>query len=193
MRIGNWELKKIKRNTVRSLHPDYKSTIEHAFTIGSRQYYRFKDMMDMPRMRYEKCMQFIREAEMRITHQDLNDLIDLTLDALNKGKVTDAIIFQNSIQHLTNQFIETDTYFRLFSCLFFDLDEDITDYDFNYNEAKIIDFRNFPEGSFFFTKPMRDYLPAQNISERDLEVYLRATKSHKEYIQKIKSDYITKS
>ena len=154
MRFWNWEIRKVKPNTVRSLHPDYKSTIEHAFTIGKRQYYRFKDMMDMPRMRYEKCMQFIREAEMRITHQDMNDLIDLTLDALNKGKITDAIIFQNSMQHLTNQFIETDTYFRLFSCLFFDLDEDITDYDFNYNEEKIEEFKTFPDGSFFFTKPI---------------------------------------
>ena len=179
-----------RKNNVNCLHPQVKVLTEFAFDIEGKEYWTFKNMLDMPAPRYQRCMEFIREAEMRITSADLTEFIDLIKGALDKGKVTDAIIFLNGIENLTSQFIETDTFYRLFTCVFFDLDEDVTDYDFDYNEEKIASFKAQPQTSFFFTQPMKKYLPQIDISEEDLAVFLKQTSSHHEYLQKIKSEYI---
>lgn len=191
MRIFGFEIRRVKKNPT-CLHPVFKSVTEFAFAIDGREFYQFKNLLDMPAPRYQRIQEFIREAEMRITAVELKDFVDLIKDALNKGKVTDAIIFLNGIENMTNLYIETDTFYRLFTCLFFDLDEDITDYDFDYNEEKMRLFKAQPQTAFFFTKPMSDYLPQTDISEEDLDIFLKQTKVAKAFAQKIKSEY-TKS
>ncbi len=191
MRLFGYEIRKVKNNLT-CLHPLIKSSTEFAFDIEGKEFYTFKNMLDMPAPRYQRIQEFIREAEMRITSQDLTDFIELIKDALNKGKITDAVIFLSAIENLTTQYIETDTFYRLFTCLFFDLDEDITDYDFDYNEDKLKLFKSQPMTSFFFSQPMKKYLPQIDISAQDLEVFLKQTNVNREYIQKIKSDYMKK-
>ena len=189
MRLFGYEIRKIKNN-LNCLHPLIKSSIEFAFDIDGKEFHTFKNLLDMPAPRYQRIQEFLREAEMRITSKDLTDLIEVIKDALNKGKITDSIIFLNAIENLTSQYVETDTFYRLFTCLFFDLDEDITDYDFDYNEEKLALFKSQPMTSFFFSQPMKKYLPQVDISKQDLEVFLKQTNAHHEYIRKIKNDYI---
>jgi hypothetical protein len=189
MRIFGFEIRRTK-NSLTCLHPLIKVSTEFAFDIDGKEFYTFKNLLDMPAPRYQRIQEFIREAEMRLTSQDLIDFIELIKDALNKGKITDAIIFLGGIENLASQYIETDTFYRLFTCLFFDLDEDITDYDFDYNEDKLKLFKSQPMTSFFFSQPMKKYLPQIDISEQDLEVFLKQTSVNQEYLQKIKSDYI---
>lgn len=190
MRLFGYEIRRVRKNQHTCLHPDVKAVTEFAFEIEGKEFYSFKNLLDMPAPRYQRIQEFMREAEMRITSESLSDFIGLVKDALNKGKITDAVIFLNSVENLTSQFIETDTFYRLFTCLFFDLEEDITDYDFDYNEYKIKLFKSQPANSFFFQKPMRMYLPQVDISEQDLEVFLKQTDIHKQFLQKIKSDYL---
>jgi len=191
MRFLGYEIRKVKNNLT-CLHPLVKTVTEFAFEIDGQEFYTFKNLLDMPALRYQRVNEFFREAEMRITSKDLLDFIELIKDAINKGKITDAVIFLGAMENLASQYIETDTFYRLFTCLFFDLDEDITDYDFDYNEIKLALFKSQPKTAFFFNQPMKKYLPQIDISEQDLEVFLKLTNVHHEYIQKIKNDY-TKS
>jgi len=188
MRIFGYEIRKVKDNKT-CLHPVFKTVTEFAFEIDGKEFYQFKNMLDMPAPRYQRIQEFIREAEMRITSKELNETVDLVKDALNKGKVTDAIVLLTIIENLSNLYIETDTFYRLFTCLFFDLDEDITDYDFDYNEDKIKLFKSQPATAFFFNQPMKRYLPQIDISVEDLEVFLKQTKVSEQYASKLKSDY----
>ena len=192
MRIGKYEIRKVNTNTT-CLHPEFKTLCEFAFEIDGKEFYHFKNLLDMPNCRFQRANEFIREADMRISSSDLVEMLDLSLDAINKGDITDSVIFQTSIKSLASQYIETDTFYRLFTCLFFDLEEDVTDYDFDYNESKIELFKSQPRDAFFFNKPMSDYLPQVDISKEDLEVFYKQTESLKQYIQKIKSDYMKKS
>jgi len=189
MRLFGYEIRKVKKN-FNCLHPLIKASTEFAFEIDGKEYHTFKNLLDMPAPRYQRIQEFIREAEMRITSTELIDFIEMIEGALNKGKVTDAIIFLNAIKNLTSQYIETDTFYRLFTCLFFDLEEDIIDYDFDYNEEKLKLFKAQPATSFFFQEPMKRYLPQIDISEEDLAIFLKQTSIHKEYIQRIKNEYI---
>lgn len=191
MRILGHEIRKVKKNTT-CLHPEFKTVTEFAFEIEGKEFYTFKNLLDMPAPRYQRVNEFIREAEMRITSTNLIEMVGLIKDALNKGKITDAVIFLTAVESLTNQYIETDTFYRLFTCLFFDLDEDVTDYDFDYNEDKIKLFKSQPKAAFFFSQPMRQYLPQIDISQHDLEVYLKQTDANHQHLQNIKNAY-TKS
>jgi hypothetical protein len=110
--------------------------------------------------------------------------------AINKGKITDAMLLIRGVKNQTKNFIETDTFYRLFSCLFFDLEEDLTDYDFDYNESKVEVFKSQPIASFFLSQPLRRYLPQANISEQDLDVFLVQSEVSRKWLQKIKEDYI---
>lgn len=189
MRIFGFELRRVKDNKT-CLHPVFKTVTEFAFEIDGKEFYQFKNMLDMPAPRYQRIQEFIREAEMRITSKELNETVELVKDALNKGKITDAIVLLTIIENLSNLYIETDTFYRLFTCLFFDLDEDITDYDFDYNEDKIKLFKSQPATAFFFNQPMKRYLPQIDISEADLAVFLKQTKVSEQYASKLKSDYM---
>lgn len=201
MRLFGFEIRRVNNRVDQNglpyeatcLHPQLKSTIEFAFKIGDKEYYQFKNFLDMPKNRYMKVSEFIAETEMRITGKDLLELTATIEDALNKGKIVDASIFLKALENLASQYLETDTYYRLFSCIFFDLNEVITDYDYDYNESKIKLFKEQPQTSFFFRQPMRDYLPQTDISAQDLGVFLKATKSQKEYIQKIRKDYTSRN
>ena len=192
MRLFGYEIRKVKNNLT-CLHPEVKTLTEFAFEIDGKEFYTFKTLLDMPAPRYQRIQEFIREAEMRITSKDLTEIIGLIKNAIDKGKITDAVIFLNAIDSLTSQFIETDTFYRLFTCLFFDLDEDIMDYDFDYNEYKIDLFKSQPQTAFFFSQPMKKYLPQIDILQEDLEVFLKQTKSNHQHLLKIKSDYIRNS
>lgn len=189
MKLFGYEIRKVKTNLT-CLHPEAKALTQFAFEIDGKEYYEFKSLLDMPAPRYQRIQEFIREAEMRLTSKDLAEFIDLIKEAINKGKITDAVIFLGAMQNLSSQYIETDTFYRLFTCLFFDLDEDITDYDFDYNEVKLELFKSQPQTAFFFSQPMKRYLPQIDISEQDLAVFLKQTEVNKQYLQDIKTDYI---
>lgn len=188
MRIFGFEIRRPKKVT--TLHPEFKKVTEFAFDIDGKEYFQFKNPLDMPTLRYKKYEEFLREAEMRMTGKDSLELLSLAEDAIEKSKATDAIIIIRGMKYQIGQFMETDTFYRLFTCIFFDLDEDLTEYDYDYNESKIESFKSQPSVSFFFQHPMKDWLPAENISEQDLKVFLSQTKGSKEHLQRIKSEYL---
>ena len=159
MRLFGYEIRKIKTNLT-CLHPQVKTLTEFAFEIDGKEFYTFKSLFDMPAPRYQRIQEFIREAEMRITSKDLLDFIELIKGAINNGKITDAVIFLGAMENLSSQYLETDTFYRLFTCLFFDLEEDITDYDFDYNDEKLELFKSQPKTAFFFQSAYEKVLTA---------------------------------
>ena len=188
MRLLGFEIRRPGKTTV--LHPEFKKVTEFAFDINGVEYFQFKNPMDMPVLRYKKYEEFLGEAEMRMSCKEALSILDLAEDAIEKSKGTDAILLIRTMKYQMSQFMETDTFYRLFTCLFFDLEEDLTEYDYDYNESKIKLFKSQPAISFFFQHPMKDWLPAPNISEQDLSIFLKQTKVSKEYIQRTKSSYL---
>ena len=170
------------------LHPEFRKLIEYGFTCEGKKYYRMKNTIDLPIRRWHKVEEFIRHAEMRITRKDLVEILDLCIDKANQGKLTDMVMLINSIKHLTEMFIETDTYYDLFSAMFFDEDEIIEEYDYDYNKAKIEAFKRQPPDAFFLQEPLRTLMPFQNISGSDILTYSKATEDRKKSVEKIKYD-----
>lgn len=184
MRIFGFEIRRVNDKEFTALHPDFKTLVEYAFTVNGVEYFEFKTLLDMPTLRYKKVMELIREAEMSLKSVDLVKYLEKSISFLEKGELAKSIVIQNSISALASQFMETDTYYRLFSAVFFTLDEDISDYDYDYNEQKIELFKKEKIDDFFFREPMKRYLPQTNISPKDLEVFSKLTNVNKEMLQR---------
>ncbi len=190
MRIGKFEIRRIRKNTV--LHPEYKKLAKFAFEMGGEAYYQYENLLDLPPKRWHKVEEFIREAELRLEREDLNSLVDAALHSINKPhvKMTEVVLCLQSIKEASNMFLEIETFYKLFSAVFFTMDEDITVYDYEYNQEKIAKFKQEDTAAFFLREPMRKLLPLSDISDGDIEVFIAQSKAQKELIQKISKNFI---
>ena len=192
MRLFGYEIRRVRKAANTCLHPDIKALCEFAFEIDGVEYHQFKNLGDMPPLRYKKHEDFLREAEWRITGTELLACLKETEELIEKSKATDAIIELRAMQYQVSQFIQTDTFYRLFSCLFFTLDENIEVYDYDYNEEKIETFKREPIDTFFFLPPLKEWLPQVDISKKDLEVFSKNTKTSVEHLAEVRSENIKK-
>lgn len=174
--------------SIYAVHPEWKKKVQFAFTLGKKDYYEFATLLDMPARRYMKMNQFINEVELRMTAKESSEIDKICIEAANQGQLVDVVRLLSARVERQTQFIETDTYYRLYSCVFFTLDEDLQDYDYDLNEEKIKEFKKEPISSFFFNAPMKRYLPQVDISDTDLEIYLAKTKMDSEVLEKIRLD-----
>jgi len=171
---------------VTALHPNYKALVEYGFTIDGQDYYQMKSILDMPALRYMKIEEFIRDAEMRISSKELSELMDNQIEFINKGELNNVAAIAMGIQHRLTQFMDTDTFYRLFSCAFFTLEEQLNDYDYTIGDKKIEAFRKEPASAFFFRKPIKEYLPQVNISKNDMNTFSKLTKANNEFLKGLK-------
>jgi hypothetical protein len=162
-------------------HPEHKKSISKVFKIDNEQYYEFDNLSDCPAGRYWRIQQFNVELNLRIDRDTLIDLLTASLEAINNGDITKSIIIQTDIKNRTNFLIETETAYRLASAVFFTLDEDLTTYDFDYNQKKIEKFKKERIDTFFLSRPMKKLLPQINMSGEDIALYLKMTEAQKVY------------
>jgi hypothetical protein len=85
--------------------------------------------------------------------------------------------------------MEIDSVYKLASCLFFNLvdNEDLTEYDVDYNLKKIEKFKREKIGNFFLNTPIKRYLPYTNLSDGDLQTFLKLSKANARMTKQILS------
>lgn len=167
-----------------AIHPEYKKLTEKIFSIDDHDFYQFKNLLDMPHNRYNKCTRFATEFNMRIDGDELKELLDKSMEQLNKGNVTRSIIIQNQIKERTDMLISIDASYRLASCVYFFKEENLDDYDYEIGDMKIELFKKEKLDSFFLSKPMNNFLPAINLSEEGLRAYLLLERELKKLARK---------
>lgn len=187
-----------------ALHPEFKRLIEKVATINGRDLWAFKSLMDMPVRRYDWCNRFSIEFQMRVdlgtlkeTHETvINDIGMMDGNNLASLKRKSIALLEN-INRMTELTISMDGYFRLASCVYFWIDEDLTNYDFDIGDEKIRLFKKQNFDDFFLNMPVRDYIPPINLSAHDLEIFSRLEKEikniHLQILKKTKLKKITVS
>lgn len=191
MKIGSFEIRRIQKNT--KFHPDYRLKTEFAFKLGDTEYFWFNSLLDMPTKRYQKVSQFITETDLRLSRTDVKDYIEVIEKALNEGNVTRAIMMLGEMKYQNDMFIETDTFYRLYSCVFFTADEDLTDYDFEIGDKKIEEFKKHKIEDFFLTEPCKKFLPQVTISAEDLNLFLKLSETRKKYRHRLKEGEVNET
>lgn len=168
-------------------HPDNKSPIIKTFKIDGVQYYEFVQPSDMPAERYMAMMDFMTDRDLMIDREVLRDMLQKQNDAINANKWTDAMIINSDLLRMTEFGINFDSMYKIASCVYFNLNdnEDLLTYDVDYNLGKIEKFKKEKIGNFFLRTRMRRYLPYKNLSDGDLETFLKIHSVNKRKIMPI--------
>jgi len=186
-----------------SKHPEDKrpytnKAIKKAFKIGGIQYYEFKQPVDMPWQRYLQLEQFILESNIKIDLKSLGEYLQIQREAINKGDLNTVAIVNNDIQRRIDMILNTNLMYVVFSCVFFNLEdgEDLTNYDYDFNDEKIKIFKSEDIGSFFFNQPISRFLPPLDFSKQDLQTLLKMSQMEEirlqNQIKKSKSKRVTR-
>ncbi len=179
MKLGLFEIRKPKKRT--ALHPDYKKLIEFAFEINGVEYWQFKNLADMPSERYYAVSERITEVEMRIDRVSLLEYMDKIDTLINQGNFGRVGAIVEEIKYRTKMLVETETLYRLASCVFFTLDEDLTTYDVDYNDEKVVIFKKEKINDFFLKEPVKKLIRLPDMSQQDLEICLKLSEARAKY------------
>lgn len=153
--------RKIKSDKVKNLyHADYVGKTEFAFEANGVKYYNFKKDTDMRYGRYIVLQTFLQEYYLRIDLETLKNDIQKLKSWLNptvsngKGQLElgKSLELLSIMEQRANIAFEPDTVYRLASCLYFDDQEILTDYDREYNDKKIAAWKEAKTTDFFFDK-----------------------------------------
>jgi hypothetical protein len=157
-------------------HPEIRDQVELAFTAGGRDYYRFREEVNIPAGRYTYVDAFLREHEMRMSPEVMKGYIGAIREEISgkKGEInlhTVAVILYK-METRADLAFSPETIKRLASVMYFDKTESLKSYDVEYGKKKIAIWEKRGCLDFFFSKPMGELLGLQNTSPESLQNYL---------------------
>lgn len=167
--------KSLQKNTIHD--PEFEVFIEPAFKFLSTQYYRFKKDSDTPFGRYKWISTYLQEVDLRMDLKTLNAYIDDIEKNISgeKGKINlgNVAITLHKMRSRTAMQFDVETAKKLASVIYFDETEDLTTYDREKGREKMAAWgKDTKTMDFFLTKPMRELLGLNDISETALADYI---------------------
>lgn len=159
------------------VHPKYGKSIEYKFSVGAKHYYALLNQDEYFNNRGKFLIWFANEAEMKITKDLLIDFMDAIIgcydvkegESVNIGK---PLTIAQEVKYRSEWLFEPDALYRLASCVYFTLDEDIRYYDWEYNKKKITSFKKKQMLYYFFMSLMTTQGEFSSFSEVDFNQYL---------------------
>ena len=184
-RFSNWAL---------PVHWNLKEgqEVELAFVIDGIQYFQFVNDTNMPYERAMAASDIYLEFENRVDKVYLKGLFASCLELMNKGKLIEAASAILKAQERLTHITYVDGLYRLASVKFFDKNENVYKYDYEYNEKKIALWKKHNIDSFFLKIPIKDLIPSLDllqenlarIGELETEVLLNHLKSFSQNLSK---------
>lgn len=156
-------------------HPNKKieAPIIYAFECDGKHYFRFSNDYEIPKGRFQFVQKFYHETTLKITAEDLKKFCQAIKENCNNGKLGDAYKLADELEYRDTWLFEPESLLRFASAIYFTLDEDVTNYDFEYNERKIAAFKKKRMLQFFLMKLMNGQSLLSNLSDSDLQIYLQ--------------------
>lgn len=155
---------------------------EVVFAGDDTKYYEFVDENSIPCHRMYAAMQYYNELKCRVDREYLLAHNQALKDCINGKSETsrgtvDIVQMSKLITQMDErlQFIlEPESILKYASVMFFDESENPYDYDMKYNqEVKIKRWKELGLSSFFLSEPMKRLFPSLELSETDLDIYLK--------------------
>lgn len=141
-------------------YPSTKYPVKYAFTVAGVDYYCFDDLFNLPYQRALKALAAYEEVRMKCTYEYLkwhtNAMDTLIQGMAGKDKVVvnlAALSQRNNHlkQRLEQWVIDLNHVYRLASIVFFDKNENPTDYDFTHGNKKIEHWKKHQTMDVFFS------------------------------------------
>jgi hypothetical protein len=168
--------------------------IVRAFTLGGVSYYKYEQAAQMPFMRAYAAINTYSEVEMRCTreylqkHSDGNreDIAELKKAFTNVGGSLNLIETvrrldtlekrERNLQERLKMILVTETALNLAAIYYFDDSEDPTSFDQGYARKKIQRWKDGGLEGFFTTAPVRELIPFLDLTEEDLQNFIKVEK-----------------
>lgn len=147
-----------------------------AFKHKGKTYYQFQDNFKMPAGRAICALAIYEELRMRCTADYLHKHIAATKAILNpenkKIKLAELAIINNNLEERLNLAPFPDHIYKLASVVFFDETESPYNYDFEYNQKKIAEWKKDGQILYFFLNmPFNDLMPFGKLSNERAQSY----------------------
>lgn len=144
--------------------------------LKGRQYYRFKNVADMPQNRFVHYLDFRQESDMNISRDVILKYVEELKTANNSQDASriGSLLFmlEDSLANCT----PLEMLYNLASLVYFTKQEDLSCYDYDYNQDKIALFKAHTNKDFFFRTLLEQTLKITgNMSPSDIEQYLRVS------------------
>lgn len=177
---------KIKANPKAiTVHPGkqkaiYGKTVEWCFEAGGKNYYKMVHDYEMPVQRFRFAKKFYEEVQNRVTHEELLKVCEKGQTMLNEGKLGETWKMLDDLKYQLSWAFEPYSLLRFASVIYFDLNENLEDYDGKYNGPKIEAFKKKEVFVYLLRKLMNGSEVLSNLSPKDLDTYLTELKQAKE-------------
>lgn len=146
--------------------------------IEGVQYYQFVEPADMPEARQVHYLNFKQEMGMGLDRELLLSFVERLKEANNAHDATRLgsylIALEDCLQNLT----PLESLYNMASLVWFDAQEDISNYDVDYNRDKISRFKKIKDRAFFFSCLLQSGVglnTAEPQSLNDISNYLTRT------------------
>jgi len=150
-------------------HPDYAHMIEEAFACAGKRYYRFKDEFRMSTGRYKYYYAVLRELELKLSLEHLEEYVTAFKAVLNGGnkkriELTDLHVLVINLESRLKLAFDPATIKKLAAIAYFDDTEDLLSFDERYGAKKVALWEEHKFYDFFLTRPIGELFNANNIS-----------------------------
>jgi hypothetical protein len=200
-KIYYYFLFKVKDPKKVTLHPRHNKHIKYGFSVGDRHYYRFLHDYDIFESRFRYLKTFYQEVENKLTSGDINEFAEATkkyIDdyekSLHKGEPKPQLLknakeLMSEVKYRSEWLFEPTSLYKYASVIYFDLQEDIVDYDVEYNHDKI---RYWSKKKTLLRMLLKELMTGVenllNLSSEDFTAYLSVIQQNLERQQKLTLD-----
>jgi len=176
---------KVKDPKAVTLHPRYQKQIKYGFSVGSKHYYRFSQDYNIFENRFRYLKTFYQEVENKLTSNDINEFCDAAIKYINDGKHIQAGQLLGEMKYRSEWLFEPTSLFKYASVLYFDLQEDVVEYDVEYNHKKIAFWSKKKTLLTLFLKELMANVDGLlSLSKNDFQTYLEQIQVQKDKQQK---------
>ena len=155
-------------------------TIKWCFEVNGKDYYQMVHDYEMPVERFSFAKKFYEEVQNRVTHEELTKLCERGQEMLDKGELGKTWKMLDDLKYQLSWAFEPTSLLRFASVIYFDLQENLEDYDAKYNAPKIEAFKKKEIFTYLLRKLMSGSEVLSSLSPDDLDTYLMELKTAKE-------------
>jgi len=152
---------------------------------GLPGYYKFAAPADMPQGRFIHYLHLTKRLDLNVDEQLLNTYLDGLTKAFENGDSGkfNGLVFmlRDTLANVT----PVETYYWIAALLYFDKKEDLTTFDFDYNQKKVAHFKSLPNQSFFLATLIKHCQGIGEASLPDIEAFLKGSQVKAESYRRI--------
>lgn len=154
------------------MHPKYNIAITYEHTIDGVHYYRLANDYEMFEKRYRFLRTFYQQLELKFTSETLSQFMDSIIAEAEKGKLSKVFDIAKEVKYRSEWLFEPESLYRLYSVVCFDLQENIEDYDIEYNKQKIDAFKKKSLLKHILQLLVGGSKTLLNLSDEDFQAYM---------------------